>query len=71
MVVTLGNGGYIFARSSKLTITTASATESEHYCLCEPALYNQMAKRYAAEPKSQTRKSNNITPKQQCSYHNR
>jgi hypothetical protein len=40
MIVTLGNGGYIFARSSKLKLTTASATESEHYCLCEAAMYN-------------------------------
>jgi hypothetical protein len=40
MIVTLGNGGYIFARSSKLKLTTASATESEHYSLCEAAMYN-------------------------------
>jgi hypothetical protein len=40
MIVTLGNGGYIFARSSKLKLTTASATEIEHYCLCEAAMYN-------------------------------
>jgi hypothetical protein len=29
-----------FARSSKLKLTTASATESKHYCLCEAAVYN-------------------------------
>jgi hypothetical protein len=40
MIVTLGNGGYIFARSSKLKLTTASATESEHYRLCKAAMYN-------------------------------
>ncbi len=40
MIVTLGNGGYIFARSSKLKLTTALATESEYYCLCEVAIYN-------------------------------
>jgi hypothetical protein len=40
MIVTLGNGGYIFARSSKLKLTTASATDSEHYCLCKAAMYN-------------------------------
>jgi hypothetical protein len=39
MIVTLGNGGYIFARSSKLKLTTASATESERYSLCEAAMY--------------------------------
>ncbi len=40
MIVTLGNGGYIFARSSKLKLTTASAPESEHYSVCEAAMYN-------------------------------
>jgi hypothetical protein len=40
MIVTLGNGGYIFAMSSKLKLITASATESEHYYLCEAAMYN-------------------------------
>jgi hypothetical protein len=40
MIVTLGNGGYIFARSSKLKLTTASVTESAHYCLCAAAMYN-------------------------------
>jgi hypothetical protein len=40
MIVTFGNGGYIFARSSELKLTTASATESEHYSLCEAAMYN-------------------------------
>ncbi len=40
MIVTLDNGGYIFARSSKLKLTTASATESEPYCLCEASMYN-------------------------------
>ncbi len=40
MIVTLGNGGYIFARSSKLKLTTAPTTESKHYCLCEAAIYS-------------------------------
>ncbi len=47
MIVTLGNGGYIFARNSKLKLQprswgskTASATESEHYRLFEAAMYN-------------------------------
>ncbi len=33
MIVTLGNGGYIFARSSKLKLTTASATENIIVCV--------------------------------------
>ncbi len=40
MIVTLGKGGYIFAKSSKLKQTTASATGSEHYRLCEAAMHN-------------------------------
>jgi hypothetical protein len=63
MTVTLGNGGYIFARSSKLKLTAASATESEHYCLCEAAMYNIWL-RYAKKFKSQIGSTNNYSSRQ-------
>ncbi len=36
MIITLGNGEYILARSSKLKIITVSATESEHAYVKQP-----------------------------------
>ncbi len=65
MIVTLGNGEYIFTRSSKLKLTRASATESEHYCLCKAAMYNiwlrDMLRNLRVKLENPIHKDNNAT----------